>query len=108
MTVYSERRPVLLVLLVAAILGACASRTVLPDPELAEGTYEQAGFTFLRWKEGPAIMIWHDFASGARSLGVAADHELWEADGSAKALDGRSFDWAVQTADGKTAQIWIY
>ena len=51
-------------LFLIAILGfffsACSQTAISPDLEMAAGVYVHSGFEFYRWKEGFALMIWHD------------------------------------------------
>jgi hypothetical protein len=59
------------------------------------------------WKQGLAIMVWHDLdASVARGSGATGD-PVYRLDGQASSLDGRRVEWHVETSDGRTAQFWI-
>jgi hypothetical protein len=102
----------LLATLFVAIVSACAPRATPPGADVAAGVVGQAGYEFLHWEEGPAIMIWHDFlghsgscsTSGSPGFTVDPIHKL---QGYAESWDGHRFDWEVETNDGKTAQFWL-
>jgi hypothetical protein len=103
----------LLATLFVAIVSGCAPKATPPGADVAAGVVgQQVGFEFMRWEEGLAIMIWHDFlgnsgtSSTSESSGFTTDpiHKL---QGYAESWDGHRFDWEVQTNDGRTAQFWL-
>jgi hypothetical protein len=103
---------VLLATLLMTMVSGCRTRTTPPGADIVAGVFEQAGFEFLRWEEGLAIMIWHDFLgdSGAfsESQGSAFSTDpVYKLEGYAASGEGHRFEWAVQTQDGQTAQFWL-
>jgi len=74
---------------------------------MAGGKVGRGGFTYLRWKQGLAIMIWHDLDSSSNHGSGSTGDPIYRLTGYASSLDGRRVEWKVQTADGKTAQFWI-
>ena len=98
----------LLVILIAAAAAACRGSSTPPGANKYLGSFERGGYLFLRWQEGLEVMIWHDVAGSAvaHSAGSTGDPVHAER-GSARSADGRSFEWELQTTDGKTAQVRI-
>jgi hypothetical protein len=107
----SRALAVLATLFVTTVSG-CAPRSTPPGADVTAGVFEQVGFEFLRWEEGLAIMMWHDFvgdsgcSSTSEGSGFTPD-PIYRVEGYAESWDGHRFDWEVQTNDGKTAQFWI-
>ncbi|MBN1660311.1 MAG: hypothetical protein JXA93_18075, partial [Anaerolineae bacterium] len=101
-------RVVLLAIVIEATIVACSHSAIPPGANKVLGSVEQGGYLFLRWQEGLTVMIWHDLAgeSTADSAGSPAG-QVYVERGSAFAHDGRSFDWMLQTADGRTGEIRI-
>jgi hypothetical protein len=98
---------VLLIALLALSLSGCAYKSTPPGPGAAGGQYEGAAFSFLRWKEGLAIVIWHDLESFTSHGSGSTTDPVYRLQGSAESRDGRHVDWVVETDDGKTARFWI-
>ena len=44
--------------LLALVVGGCAGKSTPPGADMAYGSVEGAGYTFMRWQEGLALMIW--------------------------------------------------
>jgi hypothetical protein len=85
-----------------------SSRSTPPGADAAGGSLEQASYIFLRWKEGLAVMMWHDFLESGRGSGSGSTTDpIYQYQGWAESSDGRRFEWEVQTADGKTALFKI-
>ncbi len=83
-------------------------RSTPPGADAASGKLEQAGYVFLRWKEGLAIMIWHDaLESGEGSGSGSTADPIYRYQGYAASPGGPRFEWEVQTADGRTARFQI-
>ena len=98
----------LLIIVVAAAVAACTGSSSPPGANKYLGSLEQGGYLLLRWQEGLDVMIWHDFACSAvaHSAGSTEDRVYTER-GSARSADGRSFEWELQTTDGRTGQMRI-
>jgi len=98
----------LLVVLVAAAAAACTGSSTPPGANKYLGSFEHGGYLLLRWQEGLEVMLWHDVAGSAvaHSAGSTEDRVYAER-GSARSADGRSFEWELQTTDGKTGQARI-
>jgi hypothetical protein len=98
----------LLVVLMATAVVACGGRSTPPGASKALGSAEQGGYLFLRWQEGLEIMIWHDLTGEgtASSAGFVAGSFYIER-GAARAADGRSLAWEVQTRDGRAGEAQI-
>lgn len=107
-----SRANALLAVMSVIIASGCAARSAPDGADVTAGVYEQAGFEFLRWNEGPTIMIWHDFlghsgsSSTSGSSGSATD-PTYRLRGYAESWDGHRFEWEAQTNDGETARFWI-
>jgi hypothetical protein len=101
-------RLALLVVLVTTAVVACGGSSTPPGASKALGSSAQGGYLFLRWQEGLEVMIWHDIAGSAvaHSAGSTVDRFYAER-GSARSADGRSFEWELQTTDGRTGQVQI-
>jgi hypothetical protein len=102
-----KRLLISLAALFAVTLSGCAKSTP-PGANAASGGLGQARYVFLQWEEGLSLMIWHDVlgSGGGQGSGSTTD-PIYRYRGYAESLDGRRFDWEVQTADGKTAQFKI-
>ena len=112
------KRPFILLIALGCFISAfvvtfsgCASpaTSMPPGADVDLGTFEQTSYTFLRWKEGLAIMIWHDFVlDSAGNHGPRSTTDpVYRAEGYAESKDGHRLDWRAHTTDGKTAQFWI-
>ncbi|HUV88906.1 MAG TPA: hypothetical protein VMY80_04575, partial [Anaerolineae bacterium] len=104
-TLWLRRLFALLAVIVA--FSGCAPSSTPPGPDVAGGKVEQGGFTFMRWKEGLAIMIWHNLESSTHHGSGSTTDPVYRLQGDAESQDGRHVDWRLETTDGKTAQFWI-
>ncbi|MCP4537888.1 MAG: hypothetical protein GY832_12155 [Chloroflexi bacterium] len=97
----------LTVLLVA--FSACTPEYSPPGADVERGAFEQTSYTFLRWKQGINILIWHDFVlDSAGSHGPISSTDPWyRGEGYAESKDGHRLDWKAYTTNGKTARFWI-
>jgi hypothetical protein len=77
----------LAVLLVAALSG-CMARSTPPGANIAGGKVGTGGFTFLRWEQGLAIMIWHDLDASSNHGSAATGDPVYRLDGYASSLGG--------------------
>jgi hypothetical protein len=101
-------RLALLVLLVTATAAACTGRSTPPGANKYLGSFDQGGYLFLRWQAGLEVMIWHDVAASAVAHSAGStEGRVYGERGSARSADGRSFEWELQTTDGKTGQVRI-
>jgi hypothetical protein len=96
--------------LAVAGVAACAPRITAPVAEVAAGAVEWAGYRFLRWRQGLAIMIWYDFrgdsgSSSTSSGGGLGTLSTYTIHGYAESEDGDRFEWEVETSDGETARF---
>jgi hypothetical protein len=96
----------LLAVLLTLALSGCY-RSTPPGADIAGGKVGRGGFTFLRWKQGLAIMIWHDLDSASNHGTGSTGDPVYRLDGYASSSDGRRVEWKVHIRDGKTAQFWI-
>lgn len=96
-----------LVLLLALILAGCMARSTPPGADIAGGKVGRGGFTFLRWRQGLAIMIWHDLDSASTRGSGSTGDPVYRLSGDALSLDGRHVEWEVQTRNGRNARFWI-
>ena len=83
-----------------------SNRPTPPGADTAAGTVGQASYVFLQWKEGLAVMIWHDSSASSSGSGSASD-PTYRYQGYTESPGGQLFGWEVQTADGKTALLKI-
>jgi hypothetical protein len=100
-----------LAILAVVVIGAataCSSGASAPGASKVSGSVAQGGYLFLRWQEGLAVMIWHDFTgeSTGHSAGSTAGRFYIDR-GSVQAADGRSLAWEVRTRDGRTGEVEI-
>ncbi len=113
MTFGMKRGFILVSLCLGVFFSGCVVAATPPEAEVAAGVvFEQAGYEFMYWDEGLAIMIWHDFLgdSGTSSInggGLFTPDPMYKLEGYAESRDGQRFEWDVQTRDGKTAQFWL-
>jgi hypothetical protein len=98
-----------LVILATVGTAACASSSTPPGANKYLGSFEQGGgYLFLRWQEGLEVMIWHDLAGeGTVDSAGFASGRLYVERGTARAADGCSLDWEVQTQDGTAGEVHI-
>lgn len=101
-------RLALLGFLLIAGAGACAGSPTPPGADKYLGSFEQGAYVLLRWQEGLEVLIWHDVAgsSMAHSTGSTED-PIYAERGWARSADGRTFEWEIETTDGKTGQARI-
>lgn len=98
----------LLLVLVAASAAACAGGSTPPGANKYLGSFEHGGYLFLRWQEGLEVMIWHDVTGSAMAHSAGStEGRVYAERGSARSADGRSFEWELQTSDGRTGQLRI-
>lgn len=104
-----KRLLVLLAALLAIAFSGCTPDHTPPGADVDFGAFEQTSYTFLRWKEGLAIMIWHDFVlDSASSHGpMSTTDPVYRAEGYAESKQGHRLEWKAHTTDGKMAQFWI-
>jgi hypothetical protein len=86
--------------------SACSPTATLLDPETATGVYVHSGFEFYLWEEGLALMIWHDGTNHV-SCSNSTNNQRYEINCNALAHNNNSFDWHLETNDGKTAKFSI-
>jgi hypothetical protein len=100
---------VLLAALFVAAFSGCTPKSTPPGADTAGGTLEGASYVFLQWKEGLAILIWHDLSYGATGCGGtgSTSDPVYRLDCTAESQEGRRIVWEVQTPDGQTAQFEI-
>lgn len=93
--------------MILGVIG-CSRVSTPPAPDMAAGVYVRAGYEYFHWKEGLAVMIWHDAtkSSSCESSGSTSEvthvvrcHAISEAN--------HRFDWQIETRDGLTAEFSI-
>ena len=96
-----------ILVLALLILSACQSKTP-PGSNVFSNTIQDAGCTFLVWKEGLRLMLWVDMtgSSGTHSSS-STDDPMFRQTGYAQAADGRRIEWQLATANGRTATFKI-
>ena len=100
----------LFVLAGVVVLGmtACFRRETPPGPNMAAGSYENAGYDYFLWQEGLGIMIWHDaIQSSTCDSGGAVGDATNLTQCAAVSESGAGFTWQIESADGRSAQIQI-
>lgn len=97
---------VVALVLLALVGGGCAAKSTPRGADIASGLVEGASYTFMRWQEGLALMIWQ---RGTNSLmcegGGSTEDPIYELNCLAESEDGYRLDWSVQSADGQTVQL---
>ncbi len=92
--------------LLALVVGGCAGKSTPPGADIAYGSVEGAGYTFMRWQKGLALMIWQrDTNSLMCEGGGSTQDPVYELNCQAESEDGYRLDWTVRTTDGETAQL---
>src|SRR5262245_1811971 len=98
-----------LVLLGLLAASGCQSSQLPASPaslSIAEG---DRSMVFLRWKDGPAVMICSDTGGGTTSSRDSLSGPPWvrKVEGFASSKDGRRFDWQLETADGRSVRCRV-
>ncbi len=102
----SKRWLVVPLALLALVVGGCAGKSTPPGADMAYGSVEGAGYTFMRWQEGLALMIWQRDTNFLMCEGEGSTRDqIYELNCQAESDDGYRLDWTIQTADGQTAQL---
>lgn len=92
--------------LLALVAGGCAGKSTPPGAGTAYGAVEGAGYTFMRWQEGLALMIWQRDTNFLMCEGGSSTRDpVYELSCQAESDDGYRLDWTVQSTDGETAQL---
>jgi hypothetical protein len=65
--------------------------------------------SFLRWPDGPAVMICCDVQAGTSSQGDRISGPPWvrKVEGSVASKDGRQVNWEVETTDGRSVKCRV-
>ncbi|MGD8516031.1 MAG: hypothetical protein PVG54_03600 [Anaerolineae bacterium] len=101
-------RLTLLLVVVAGVTAACSRSATPPGANKALGSSAQGGYLLLRWQEGLEVMIWHDLTGeGTAHSSGSVTGPFYIERGSARAADGRSLTWEVQTKDGTSGEAHI-
>jgi hypothetical protein len=102
----SKRWFVVPLVLLALVVGGCTGKSTPPGADIASGSVEGASYTFMRWQEGLALMIWQRDTNFLMCEGGGSTRDqIYELNCLAGSEDGYHLDWTLQTADGKTAQL---
>jgi hypothetical protein len=94
----------------AIFMLGCTTRTTPPGPDTVASSTVGLSLTYLKWKEGTSLLLVDDiFLGGNHQSGGSGstNNPLYTGGGSAKAADGRSYKWQVETTDGKTVKFTI-
>jgi hypothetical protein len=69
----------------------------------------EARYSYHHWKEGLAILFWHDSVGGGEGCTGSGSTEdpVYRLECDVESEDGQSFSWKVHTQEGVTADIWI-
>jgi hypothetical protein len=91
------------------LIGCGGSRTTPPGPDGCFSVIDEgAHFTFLKWKEGLAIMFVDRLNNHRTSGSSSTDDPVHRHRGSGQSDDGRRYDWELTTEDGRTASLKIH
>ena len=101
-------------LLLVGLFGAlsiigCAGKSTPPGPSVTSSVVEDLGFSFIKWKEGRAIMFVDNIAGARRtgSGGGSTEDPVYRGSGSSKSNEGHGYEWAYETTDGKRVDLKI-
>jgi hypothetical protein len=100
-------------LLLVGLLGAlsiigCAGKSTPPGPSITSSVVEDLGFSFLKWKEGRAIMFVDNVGGGQTARGSGSTEDLvYRGSGSSTSKDGHGYEWTYKTTDGKRVDLKI-
>ena len=105
-----DTRMMLVVLVIASSVGliGCGPRSTPPAPDSCFSvTADGASFTFLKWRQGLAIMF-VDRMGGHTAGGSGSTHNsIHQHRGTAGSDDATGYDWELTTEDGRTATLKI-
>ena len=98
----------LLGLVCSSSMVGCVTKSTPPGPDTVLATVEDASFSFLKWKDGLAIMFVDEF-NGHRVGGPGGSTEdpVYRVTGSSESGDGHGYNWELETSDGKIAKLKI-
>ena len=100
-------------LLLVGLLGAlssigCSGKSTPPGPSVTASVVEDLGFSFLKWKEGRAIMFVDNVGGGQAARGSGSAEDLvYRGSGSSTSKDGHGYEWTYETTDGKRVDLKI-
>jgi hypothetical protein len=91
------------------ILTACGGRTPPGPNAVFGGVNGQASYLLLDWQAGLRILIWDDIVDGEHdnSGSGSTTDPVFRQSGSARAADGRGYEYALETSDGLQAAFTI-
>ena len=99
--------PCIIILLLLAIV-ACTQFSP-PRPNAVVGSLNQTSYLLLDWPEGLQILIWDDIFEGDHHNHTesATDDPVFHQSGSAQSIDGRRYEYSLETRDGLQADFTI-
>jgi hypothetical protein len=99
--------PCIIILLLLAIV-ACTQFSP-PRPNAVVGSLNQTSYLLLDWPEGLRILIWDDIFEGDHHNHTesATDDPIFYQSGSARSIDGRTYEYSLETMDGLQADFTI-
>ncbi|MGB3715969.1 MAG: hypothetical protein WA996_16200, partial [Candidatus Promineifilaceae bacterium] len=94
--------------LLTIILVACG-RSTAPGPNALGGSIDQTSYLLLDWPEGLRILIWDDVFEGGHNNHTesATNDPVFHQSGSAQSIDGRRYEYSLETRDGLQAEFTI-
>ena len=97
------------ILLILAMV-ACAQFTP-PGPNALGGSIDQTSYLLLEWPDGLRILIWDDISEGGlhshTEMKIATNDPVFLQSGGARASDGRTYEYSLETKDGLQAEFTI-
>ena len=99
-------------LLLVGLLGAlssigCSGKSTPPGPSVTASVVEDLGFSFLKWKEGRAIMFVDNVGGSQTRGGGSTEDPVWRGSGSSTSEDGHGYEWTYETTDEKRVDLKI-
>ena len=87
----------------------CERRSTPPGPSSSFGIVNpNTHFQFLLWDEGLAIMLIDNITKGHQSSGSGSTKDpVYRQKGSAESKEGYRYEWKLETADGRSAEVEI-
>jgi hypothetical protein len=94
--------------LVVLSLVACKQFTP-PGPNAIGGSVNQTSYLLLDWPEGLRILIWDDIFGGEHHNHTesATNDPVFHQSGGAHSIDGRTYEYSLETRDGRQAEFTI-
>ena len=105
---YRYWTPTCIIVFLILNMVACAQFTP-PGPNALGGSIDQTSYLLLDWPEGLRILIWDDVFEGRHGNHAesATNDHVYHQSGGARSVDGRRYEYSLETRDGLQADFTI-